>query len=139
MPLLKWAGGKRLLADRILPFFAKSTGRYFEPFLGGAALFLASTFEDAYLSDLNDELINFYIQVRDRPSKLIGKMRRLEDNEVSYYLEREKGLRGVGLPKAARFAYLTTLAFNGRAMVRRRGNSNCVSSVGINRVAVLRL
>jgi len=113
LPVLKWAGGKRSLVEHILPHFSVSNGRYFEPFLGGAALFLASGIRHARLSDLNEELINFYVQVRDRPLALVKCMRVLNNDEETYYAEREKGLKGVGLRKAARFVFLTTLSFNG--------------------------
>lgn len=112
-PLLKWAGGKRQLANWILPHFAVSGGKYYEPFVGGAAVFLASKFSSAQLSDLNEELINFYTHVRDHPSDLISAMQLLENSESAYYRERLKGLKGNGVIEAARFIYLTTLSFNG--------------------------
>ena len=40
-PLLKWPGGKRLLVKHMLPLIPAKFGTYYEPFVGGAALFFA--------------------------------------------------------------------------------------------------
>ncbi|MGH9976233.1 MAG: DNA adenine methylase, partial [Nitrososphaeraceae archaeon] len=60
-PFVKWAGGKTQLLDRLDKLIPKAFDRYFEPFLGGGALFyhLARNRQFvAYLSDINQELIN---------------------------------------------------------------------------------
>ena len=62
-PFVKWAGGKTQLLDRLDKLVPKSFDRYFEPFLGGGAFFYHLVFERnlrfvAYLSDINQELIN---------------------------------------------------------------------------------
>ena len=36
---IKWAGGKKQLLDQLSRFLPKSFNRYFEPFVGGGALF----------------------------------------------------------------------------------------------------
>lgn len=65
-PFLKWAGGKRQLLPEILGHFPKTFGSYHEPFLGGGAVFfhihqmLKVQGSQAYLSDLNNTLINCY-------------------------------------------------------------------------------
>jgi DNA adenine methylase len=71
-PLLKWAGGKRHIVP-VLEHFLPSdwnTGIYFEPFLGGAALFLHLAPENARLADVNPWLIGFYKHVQEQPSEL---------------------------------------------------------------------
>ncbi len=68
-PVLKWAGGKGMLLPQIeqyLPAKLKSGGiqRYIEPFVGGGALFFELSnqglFEEAYLLDINPELVILY-------------------------------------------------------------------------------
>ena len=74
-PFLKWAGGKASLLSQLDEFFPKQIDRYFEPFLGGGAVFfhLKHRFPHlrAFLRDSNKELINCYRAVRDRPDELM--------------------------------------------------------------------
>lgn len=65
VPLIKWAGGKRQLLDRIDERLPERYGRYYEPFLGGGALFFHLQPEDAVINDLNPALVNLYERVRD--------------------------------------------------------------------------
>ena len=69
-PLIKWPGGKRALAGSILKYVPEQFGTYYEPFLGGGAVFFALRPESAVLSDTNVDLINAYIQVRDNAEAL---------------------------------------------------------------------
>lgn len=65
-PFLKWAGGKQWLAPIAAALIEPgSTRRYFEPFLGGGALFFAAQPARAVLSDVNAELICTYASLRD--------------------------------------------------------------------------
>ncbi len=65
-PILEWAGGKRQLVPRILGRLPRKMKTYFEPFVGGAAVFFALAkekerrFERAVLSDRNKDLIDLY-------------------------------------------------------------------------------
>jgi DNA adenine methylase len=75
-PFVKWAGGKTQLLSQLDSLAPAEFNRYFEPFLGGGALFfyLISTKNKrfiAYLSDINSELINSFISVKDNVEKLI--------------------------------------------------------------------
>ena len=78
-PFLKWVGGKAQLLAQFEPFFPKNITRYFEPFVGGGAVFfhLKHRFPEmrAFLRDINPELINTYRAVRHYPKEL---MRRLD-------------------------------------------------------------
>src|SRR4051794_15137380 len=73
-PFLKWPGGKRLLVDNIAPLFRGISGKYFEPFLGGAAVFFHLRPAGARLSDSNPELINCYVAVRDRLDDVLAEL-----------------------------------------------------------------
>src|SRR4051794_9664263 len=78
-PFLKWAGGKGQLLEQLRPLLpgalpggggtgggvGSSGGRYFEPFVGGAALFFALAPGRAVLTDVNAELIDCYKAARD--------------------------------------------------------------------------
>ncbi|HQZ14356.1 MAG TPA: Dam family site-specific DNA-(adenine-N6)-methyltransferase [Acidimicrobiia bacterium] len=122
-PLIKWPGGKREILNKILPFLPAISNRYFEPFLGGGALFFAIQPERSVLSDLNEELINLYVQVRDYPEELISIMSSFENSEKAYYKIRSSKFR-TPLKRAARLLYLTTLSFNGIHRVNLSGEFN---------------
>jgi len=111
-PLLKWPGGKRALFDSISEFMPEEFGRYWEPFVGGGAMFFALCPKSATISDANEDLIETYRVVRDAPEELIRRLRRMVNSEDEYYRIRASRPRK-RLGKAARFIYLCTLAFNG--------------------------
>src|SRR5437879_201269 len=75
-PFLKWAGGKTQLLTQFDPFFPKEFGTYFEPFLGGGAVFFHLRPDRAILSDTNPELINVFQVVRDDRERLIAALDR---------------------------------------------------------------
>ncbi len=122
-PLLKWPGGKRNLLNVILPLTPTSFSRYFEPFVGGGALFFALQPKKAYLSDKNSELTHAYSQVRDRPGAVIRELRKLRNTKKSYYIVRSTVPRS-DAARAARLIYLVTLAFNGIYRVNLKGEFN---------------
>lgn len=122
-PLVKWPGGKRALLKDILRLLPLTANAYFEPFLGGAALFFAIQPTKATLSDTNEELINLYRQVRDAPDKLIKILRTHENSKSAYYQIRGESPRAP-LRRAARLLYLTTLSFNGIHRVNLQGQFN---------------
>jgi DNA adenine methylase len=131
-PFIKWAGGKRRLVHMLSRFCPEGMGRYFEPFLGSGALFfhLAQTrprFE-AVLSDSNTELINVYMQVRDRTAELADA---LQDHQQRYYARREKYYYSIretepsdALERAARILFLNKTCYNGLFRVNRSGRFN---------------
>ena len=122
-PLLKWPGGKRALLKYILPLIPDKYGTYFEPFLGGGALFFSLQPANAILSDNNPVLINFYTQVCKESEELIKILRNLNNNERSYYEIRNRK-PSTDLRKAVRFLYLITLSFNGIYRTNLRGEFN---------------
>jgi len=122
-PLLKWPGGKRNLLNSILPLVPASFKRYYEPFLGGGALFFALEPQEAFLSDKNAELIHVYVQIRDNPDLVIRALRKLKNSKGNYYSIRSSNPRG-DASRAARFIYLITLAFNGIYRVNLNGEFN---------------
>lgn len=75
-PFVKWPGGKRQLIPKIEAFIPAEFDRYFKPFLGGGALFFYLSSHknfrfDAFLSDINQDLVNSYYVVRNSVEGLI--------------------------------------------------------------------
>lgn len=128
-PIVKWVGGKRQLMFELIKNLPKSYNRYFEPFIGGGALFFELQPENAYISDMNEELINLYSVVRDNVYKLIED---LGKHEVSkeYFLEirnidrTEKYAELSNIERASRFIYLNRTCFNGMYRVNSQGQFN---------------
>lgn len=122
-PFLKWPGGKRKLLKHILGILPKSFGAYYEPFLGGAALFFALKPDKSYLSDNNSELINCYIQIRNNPEKVILLLNDFQNTKDFYYKIRNN-ISTDKIFRAARLIYLTTLSFNGIYRTNLKGKFN---------------
>lgn len=128
-PIVKWVGGKRQLMFELIKNMPKSYNRYFEPFIGGGALFFELQPEQAYISDMNEELINLYSVVRDNVYELIKD---LSKHEVSkeYFLEirnidrTEQYTEFSDVERASRFIYLNRTCFNGMYRVNSQGQFN---------------
>ncbi len=126
-PFLKWAGGKTQLLDQFEPFFPKTYGRYLEPFLGSGAVYFRLQPKTAYLSDLNEELHNTYVAVRDSAESLIDELRdhKRQNSTAHYYKVRGLNLEALTpTQRAARFIYLNKTCFNGLYRVNSRGLFN---------------
>lgn len=125
-PFLKWAGGKTRLLPALRKFLARHQfNRYYEPFLGGAALFFDVMPKVGFLNDRNPELITCYETVRDHPAELFSTLKRMPVNEEEFY--RIRRLNPESLPaidRAARFIYLNKTCYNGLYRVNRKGEFN---------------
>lgn len=122
-PFLKWPGGKQHLIAEILRVVPLEYNRYFEPFLGGGALYFSLLPRQAVLSDINRELIDVYVQVRDSVDSLIRCLKRMRYNRKEYYRIRSLRPRGPS-QRAARFIYLNRACWNGLYRVNRMGQFN---------------
>lgn len=135
-PFVKWVGGKRQLLPILKDNLPKSFNNYFEPFLGGGALFfsLKSTFHETkkvYLNDLNTELINTYNVVKNSPDELIEALTVHSKNNSSDYfyiiraLDRTDNFNELSdITRAARFIYLNKTCFNGLYRVNQKNQMN---------------
>jgi len=122
-PLLKWPGGKRRLIRHIQPLLPAAFGRYYEPFVGSAALFFSVGPQGGVLSDTNGELMNCYSQVRDHPEAVSDALAALSSSMEDYYRVRSV-VPEDHVERAARLIYLTTLSFNGIYRTNRHGQFN---------------
>ena len=86
-PIVKWVGGKRQLMFELLKNMPQNYDRYFEPFIGGGALFFELQPDNAYISDMNEELINLYQVVRDNVDELITDLKK-HDISKEYFIHR---------------------------------------------------
>ncbi|MCW3788183.1 DNA adenine methylase [Plebeiibacterium sediminum] len=124
MPFLKWPGGKRWLVPILKEVQAyNGLSKYYEPFLGGGAIFFSINSSSAHLSDSNRELINTYVMVRDYPEELLNLIQEMPQDKESYYKIRSTEYNS-NVKKAAQFLYLNRLAFGGMYRVNLQGKFN---------------
>lgn len=122
-PCLKWAGGKRALLKDIYELVPQQFNKYYEPFFGGGALFFALLPKRATISDLNEELINVYKQIKENSSILIKKLKQTE-NTKEFYLKMRSTVFSDDIDKAVRFIYLNKTCWNGLYRVNSKGEFN---------------
>jgi DNA adenine methylase len=130
LPVVKWAGGKRSIIPDLLRFVPRGYNNYYEPFLGGAAFFLALTPRPSHavLADANGDLIDMYRAVRDEPDAVMEALERrdpyVQDADY-FYRERRVQPSTLTLPeRAARFIYLNKTCYNGLYRVNKAGQFN---------------
>jgi DNA adenine methylase len=133
-PIVKWVGGKAQILDKIKELIPTEYNNYYEPFLGGAAVLLDLNPKEAYVNDINSELINMYIQVREDVESVIWHLRIFDhdhdicaDKKAYYYMMRDvfNKYRGEkSAMQAARFIYLNKHCFNGLYRENQKGEFN---------------
>lgn len=131
-PFLKWAGGKTQLLPELLPRLPRRIKTYYEPFIGGGALFFAlagqSRFRDAVIADANRDLVETYTVVRDEVEALIDALAEHAEHATDpdyFYEVRACDLAdGAPVARAARLIFLNKTCFNGLYRVNRKGQFN---------------
>jgi len=120
LPVVRWAGGKRLLVPRLVHYLPASFKRYFEPMVGSGALFFYLQPRRSVLGDLNPELVNFYQVLKARPRQLHRAIARFNPSKTAYYAARDSSPVS-SLSRAARFFFLVRLSWNGLYRVNKHG------------------
>lgn len=124
-PFIKWAGGKRQVLAQYLPFFPKNIRTYYEPFLGGGAIFFHLQPSKAVLTDINAELVNVYQHVRDAVEDVLLLLREHQKHhDKDYYYSIRATPGETPLERAARFLYLNKTCFNGLYRENSKGQFN---------------
>lgn len=145
-PFVKWVGGKGQLIEEIekmLPSDGeKVLTKYAEPMVGGGALLFnvlsRYQFDELYISDINPELINAYMAIKQNVEALIKRLNEmqmtflpLDENGRKYYyynvrdkFNTVKLSDSTSAEKAAYFIFLNKTCFNGLYRVNRKGLFN---------------
>jgi len=131
-PFVKWVGGKRQLLKQFREMglyppdsFDSFTNTYFEPFVGGGAVFFDLLPKKAELSDLNSELVTTYNVIKNNVDALIKSLKK-HKYEKEYYLKvRAKDPKKLSdVEVASRFIFLNRTGFNGMYRVNSKGGFN---------------
>lgn len=124
-PFLKWAGGKTQLLHELISRMPASYNVYFEPFIGGGALYFAVSPEEAVIADINEDLVNVYNVVRDNPEELLEALAGYVNDKDFYYEVRARDQDTLSpIDRAARLIYLNRTCFNGLYRVNKSGQFN---------------
>ena len=143
-PFVKWAGGKSQLLDEIRQKYPTNIEKYCEPFVGGGAVLFdildKYAPKEVLINDINSELINTYIQIRDNSKELIVILNRYKKkyNSISEELRQDiyikkrlefnkliaKCEQSELIKKAALFIFLNKTCFNGLYRVNSDGFYN---------------
>ena len=136
-PFVKWAGGKRQLLNEIKQRMPIKFNSYYEPFVGGGALFMSLSHKRTIISDVSSELVLAYKVIVNDLDSLMNKLNQHEiehlKNPMEYYyevrsLDRNPGLNNLSdVEIAARFIYLNKACFNGLYRVNSKGLFNVPS------------
>jgi len=143
-PFVKWVGGKSQLLEEIRKKYPQKIEKYCEPFVGGGAVLfdILKKFQpkEVLINDINKELINTYLQVKNHCEELINQLNELqtqykklgqEDRKVLFYEKRTRynalkvnGDELENLEKATLFIFLNKTCFNGLYRVNSKGFFN---------------
>jgi len=109
----RYAGGKFYARNQILPLIPKHT-TYIEPFCGGASIFFAKTLSaSSVLNDVDDELINCFLHIRDFPQQLIRRLRGEEATKERHFYFKNTYRPRTKLDRAVRWYYLNRTSYSG--------------------------
>ena len=131
-PFVKWAGGKRQLLPVIASHIPSKFERYFEPFLGGGAVFFSLVSKEIktkwHISDLNSDLVLSYVTIRDNVKELVSSLETHAENysknqSTYYYKIRETNPKN-GIDRVSRLIFLNKTCFNGLYRVNSKGKFN---------------
>ena len=107
LPFLRWAGSKRKLIPRLAPYWGIGHSRYVEPFMGSASLFFFLAPKQALLGDLNADLVETFVNVRDDPRAVHKALSSIRLGKRSYNKIRRVDTGTLNsLERAARFVFL---------------------------------
>lgn len=128
-PILKWAGGKFNRVKELVSYLPDDyeSKRYIEPFFGAGALFFYLGPQKSIISDLNENLINCYKQVRDNPLevfKILSTYQKKHSSDFFYTLRNTYNKSTYSPRQAAQFLYLNKASFNGIFRVNNKGEYN---------------
>ncbi len=134
-PFLKWVGGKTQLLAQVGEFYPETYGIYFEPFLGGGAMYFDLRPKTAVLNDVNPALIACYANIQKSPGAVIKILQGLQQEyvqsseqaraEIFYRIRSEYNTLADTVPqKTAYLIFLNKTCYNGMYRENSKGQFN---------------
>lgn len=135
-PIIPWLGGKRRLADRLIPLFPRHEC-YVEVFCGGAALYFLRPVpaQCEILNDINGELVNLYRVVQHHLEEFVRQFKwAISSRQVFKWAQQQPTEPLTDIQRAARFYYLQHHAFGGKVAGQNFGTATTAPSVNLLRI-----
>lgn len=124
-PLFKWSGGKSDELIYIKKYIPIKYEIYLEPFIGGGSVYFYINPSKAVISDVHEELIDFYQEIKNgNQSEIYNFLKTVKNDENTYYDIRDNFKIKSSLDNAKRFYYLRKTCFRGMLRYNRKGNFN---------------
>ncbi len=124
-PIIRWAGSKTRILPVLVEYMPRSYNRYIEPFCGSMSLFVKLDPKISLMGDINQDLINFYTQLKDHHADIAAKVFSLGRTKEEYYKLRALDHTLMNpLDRAVRFFYLNRHCFNGVYRTNLKGQFN---------------
>lgn len=135
-PIVPWMGGKRRLADKLIPLFPPHEC-YVEVFCGGAALYFLRPVpaRTEVINDINGELINLYRVVQHHMGEFVRQFEWALSSRQQFKWQQEVRPETLtDIQRAARFYYLQQHAFSGKVIGQNFGTATTMPAIDLNRI-----
>lgn len=134
-PIIPWIGGKRRLAETLIPRFPPHTC-YVEVFAGGAALyFLRPPADVEVINDVNGDLVNLYRVVQNHLEEFVRQFKwALSSRQIFKWMQDTPGQVLTDIQRAARFFYLQHHCFGGKVQGQSWGTATTAPAVNLLRL-----
>lgn len=149
-PILKYGGGKYKEIEKFSKYIPSSFDTYYEPFVGGGALFFHLAPPKAVIGDVNRPLIHFYRELKENFNEVVTEIKEIADkfeenqksfnnikdyhqgvrihnpNEDFYYDLRDQfnGLKERHYSLASLYYFINKTAFSGMIRYNKEGHFN---------------
>jgi len=129
-------GGKRRLADKLIPLFPAHEC-YVEVFCGGAALYFLRPLpaQTEVLNDINGELVNLYRVVQHHMEEFVRQFKwAISSRQIFKWQQITKPETLTDIQRAARFFYLQHHAFSGKVTGQSFGTATTGPAINLCRI-----
>lgn len=136
LPIIPWLGGKRRLADKLIPLFPPHEC-YIEVFCGGAALYFLRPVPAPVevINDINGELVNLYRVVQNHLEEFVRQFKwAISSRQVFKWQQETKPETLTDIQRAARFYYLQHHAFGGKVSGQNFGTATTAPPINLCRI-----
>lgn len=135
-PFLKWVGGKGKVVPQLTEIFPDNFNNYYEPFVGGGAVYFALNAKTATINDINKSLVGTYINIRDDLGEVISELKLIEAEYLGRTLDEQKDIfykyrdeynsvnDKASVRKSVLLIFLNKTCFNGMYRENRKGGYN---------------
>lgn len=135
-PIIPWLGGKRRLADKLIPLFPPHDC-YVEVFAGGAALYFLRPMpaQTEVLNDINGDLVNLYRVVQHHLEEFVRQFKwALSSRQIFKWQQQTDPVTLTDIQRAARFYYLQQHAFGGKVDGQNFGTATTGPAINLCRI-----